>query len=210
MGNFVAPLVDEPANGDRPPDWIDYRASVARAARRADAGETVPTCEACGTELDVDDVVHSPLCAGETGTAPARNGRGVSRWNRESVEAAIQAWAAEHGRPPKQKDTNNEPGLPSPSSVRDTHGSWANAVEAAGFPRPRRGGHSGPLPPGPALEPSTPPLEALPKLGDRDEMAGWRDRLLAEADRCEQIARGYRLIEQGLALVEASGGEVVQ
>jgi hypothetical protein len=41
-------------------------------------------------------------------------------------------------------------------------------------------------------------------------MQGWRDRLLAEAGRCEQLARGYRLIEQGLALVSAAGGEVVQ
>lgn len=147
------------ANG-KAPDWIDYRASVSRALRRRDAGETVRTCAGCRTELDVDEARHSPRCTGEETAPPAtaqaaettpppaapapaadrRRGRGVARWNRGSVEEAIRAWAAAHdGRPPIQRNSTGDPLLPSLTSTRETHGSWANAVEASGFPRPTRG-----------------------------------------------------------------------
>lgn len=66
MGNFLA---ETPAtNGHGEPDWIDHRASIARAARRRAAGEAVASCRGCQTELDVDDVAHSPRCP--TPTAP--------------------------------------------------------------------------------------------------------------------------------------------
>lgn len=44
-------------------DWIDYRASVARAQRREQKGDKAVTCPGCGTETDVTDVVHSPRCS---------------------------------------------------------------------------------------------------------------------------------------------------
>ena len=40
----------------------DHRASVARAWRRRDAGETVEVCAGCETEVDVDQPVHSSRC----------------------------------------------------------------------------------------------------------------------------------------------------
>ena len=73
-------------------------------------------------------------------------------WNRENVIKAIQAWAEDHGRPPLAMDWIRtgvtSSGVPHPgfSSVyRYKHSSsapfasWADAVEAAGFPRPRVG-----------------------------------------------------------------------
>lgn len=42
--------------------WIDYRHSVARSLKRRDAGEQPVVCEGCRTEVDVDQVVHSPRC----------------------------------------------------------------------------------------------------------------------------------------------------
>lgn len=60
-------------------DWIDYRASLARIARREDAGEQlIEVCPSCGTEADVSDVVHSPRCV-----PPPRRVNGVGTQPRE-------------------------------------------------------------------------------------------------------------------------------
>lgn len=72
------------------------------------------------------------------------------RWTREAVVAAIQAWTAEHGRPPTATDWNSAMAraasrperpddFPPVATVQREFGSWANAVEAAGFDRPRPG-----------------------------------------------------------------------
>ena len=65
-------------------------------------------------------------------------------WTREAVIVAIQRWAAEHGGPPGAMDWRHaDRGYPCFASVYRTvsHPSapfakWADAIEAAGFPRP--------------------------------------------------------------------------
>jgi len=67
-------------------------------------------------------------------------------WTRERVIAAVQRWAAEYGRPPRSGEWsagNPDRWWPTPSSVyrgSDSPGApfayWADAIEAAGFPRP--------------------------------------------------------------------------
>lgn len=72
---------------------------------------------------------------------PVANGNGEF-WPREEIIAAIKAHALEHGVPPSSKDwVNAADGRPSTDVVRRRFGSWADAVEAAGFERPTRGGN---------------------------------------------------------------------
>lgn len=40
----------------------DHRASLAHAARREQAGDTVERCNDCRCELDVAVVAHAPRC----------------------------------------------------------------------------------------------------------------------------------------------------
>lgn len=69
----------------------------------------------------------------------SRIGR-ASKWSQDGVVRAIQRWAAQHGAPPRGTDwmrAGQE--WPSRGTVVHLFGSWASAVEAAGFPRPRPG-----------------------------------------------------------------------
>lgn len=97
-------------------------------------------CPTCGTMMDGSggmkvQPTHCKTCA------PAEN----RLWTREAVIDAIQRWAAEHGRPPSASQwTRSEDGHPAGGSVyRSTSNtwapfaSWADAIEAAGFPRPK-------------------------------------------------------------------------
>jgi hypothetical protein len=109
-------------------------------------------CEVCG---------KATTGSGGPGTAPKRCVEHAileheRRWNRASVIAAIQHWAAEHdGKPPLAEDFLYRQGgdrwkYPSAGSVygRTRKGKngvsspfvyWADAIEAAGFPRPQVG-----------------------------------------------------------------------
>lgn len=70
-------------------------------------------------------------------------------WTREAVIEAIQRFAVEHDRPPYSSDWNHRgrgQGYPSAGCVYYSTGNrsapfatWADAIEAAGFPRPRTG-----------------------------------------------------------------------
>lgn len=70
-------------------------------------------------------------------------------WTRERVIAAIQRWAAEHGRPPRANEwqrAHPDGWWPAATSVYRTSTNpgavfayWADAIEAAGFPRPEVG-----------------------------------------------------------------------
>lgn len=67
-------------------------------------------------------------------------------WTRDAVIDAIRRYAVENGRPPRAKDwllANPEKCYPSFSSVYSGESApfakWADAVEAAGFPRPHPG-----------------------------------------------------------------------
>jgi hypothetical protein len=71
------------------------------------------------------------------------------RWPRERVIERIQTWAAEHdGRPPRYDEwhPSRRPHpdwekyvWPSSYVLQQMFGSWSNAIEAAGFPKPQRG-----------------------------------------------------------------------
>lgn len=76
------------------------------------------------------------------------------RWTRETVIDAIQRFADENGRPPRATEWNNadpERGYPAKTSVYESAGwnpgapfeKWADAIEAAGFPRPEIGHREG-------------------------------------------------------------------
>lgn len=70
-------------------------------------------------------------------------------WTRDKVLDAIHRFARAHGRPPVAADWNHPgrgDGYPTSGCVYRTTGNttapfqrWADAIEAAGFPRPRRG-----------------------------------------------------------------------
>lgn len=61
-------------------------------------------------------------------------------WTRERIIEAIQRWArTHHGMPPFSTEWNSKgrgSGYPPTTTVLARFGSWAAAVEAAGFPRP--------------------------------------------------------------------------
>lgn len=65
---------------------------------------------------------------------PAGTALSSSKWTRETVIAAIQAFAAEQGRTPTARDNG---GLV--IAAKRLFPSWGDAVVAAGFERPRRG-----------------------------------------------------------------------
>jgi hypothetical protein len=62
-------------------------------------------------------------------------------WTADRVVAAIQRFAQANGRPPVSTEWNSagHGDYPYTSEVLRECGSWANAIEAAGFPRPFRG-----------------------------------------------------------------------
>jgi hypothetical protein len=66
---------------------------------------------------------------------PQAPSRPSSGWTFESVLEAIQAMAAERGHPPAAHENRS---LAAAASRQ--FGSWGAAVEAAGYPRPTRGG----------------------------------------------------------------------
>jgi hypothetical protein len=67
----------------------------------------------------------------------------VRSWNRDEIIDEIGRWAEEHGYPPTRRDwmlaTVEHPNYAMAVKVC---GSWADAVESAGFPRPTRGTRS--------------------------------------------------------------------
>ncbi len=100
-------------------------------------------CEDCGAATD-----------GSNGRAAAprwcRNcvSAHVTVWTREKIIEAIQAWAEKHGRPPRAHPdwARADETHPSSSTIvqQSSHPgaafrSWADAIEAAGFPRPHVG-----------------------------------------------------------------------
>lgn len=104
------------------------------------------TCRVCGAKTDGSNGrANAPnLCA--------RHSNEVVHpkvWTREAIIDAIRRFAAEHGRPPTAIDwrrADKERGYPQRTNVYGSkYGKpcsfalWADAIEAAGFPRPRSG-----------------------------------------------------------------------
>ncbi len=119
------------------PDGSKKRAKVARYRG---------TCIDCGGATDGSAGPSKPAAR----CKPCRNKfeRGQKVWTADAVTDAIRRFAADNGRPPTSTEWisgNQELHYPPISSVyRPRHGrrgnqpfaSWADAIEAAGFPRP--------------------------------------------------------------------------
>lgn len=70
---------------------------------------------------------------------PATRPRGAA-WTDDEILNAIRRWNIVHGEPPTANAFRNaHDGYPSLSVVTGHFGSWADAIEKAGFPRPQRG-----------------------------------------------------------------------
>ena len=123
-------------------DYAERNRRQSREAKRRRTG----ICRECGGVTLYNGrkkgTAVSTLCA-----ACSRRLQHESRyWTRERIIAAIQQWAAEHGRPPSARDwLHADPDLRWPNRVSVYAGSgaippfasWADAIEAAGFPRPQ-------------------------------------------------------------------------
>lgn len=111
------------------------------ALRRMDADEPVKVDE---IEREWERIDGRKLH--ETGPKPkdeaAPSRRPYAKWTHEAVLDFIRAFAAEHGRPPSMQESQDSGG-PYYVTVKNLCGGWADAVEKAGFPRPKRGGVKG-------------------------------------------------------------------
>lgn len=86
-------------------------------------------CEQCGKTV----WMTSKLCQ----SCAAKHSR---IWTAETILQAIHRWHQQHGRPPIATEwIRGAPDYPNPGTVIREHGSWANAIEAAGYPRPHVG-----------------------------------------------------------------------
>lgn len=98
------------------------------------------TCERCGAPTSGSDgrakaPCHCVPCAG-------RLKHERRPWKPAAILAAIHGFTAEHGRPPLSTEWltgPRDPRYPSTATVQSEFGSWSNAIEAAGFPRPAVG-----------------------------------------------------------------------
>jgi hypothetical protein len=71
---------------------------------------------------------------------PAPRRPAPRRWTLDTIVAAIHRHAEQHGRPPSWLDWRKAgPDHPSANTVSE-HVGWANAIEAAGYPRPVQNG----------------------------------------------------------------------
>lgn len=113
----------------------DPDGSRDRARKRRYGG----TCEGCGRRTDGSNGSgRAPkMCA----TCTAQKQHDERYWTAERVLDAIKRFAAANGRPPSASEWLSRPGkgFPVAGTVQRECGSWANAIEAAGFPRPKVG-----------------------------------------------------------------------
>lgn len=85
-------------------------------------------------------VADPPDDAGEEPSRSEHEGRRRA-WDRDDILDAIRRWDAEYGHPPTSTEwMRRVDGYPTTTTVASRFGSWANAIEQAGFPRPTRGG----------------------------------------------------------------------
>lgn len=109
------------------------------AKRRARRESYQGVCARCGGVTKSNGTSKaSPICK----TCAVAVSKENARWTPATIVAAIQQFAAERGRPPVSAEWNETitPGrerrFPPTSTVLRVMGSWANAIEAAGYPRP--------------------------------------------------------------------------
>lgn len=88
-----------------------------------------------------DDLGLAPVPADPAATEHAddRPARQNGAWPPELIVERLQAYITDLGRVPTRREVDAEPSLPSSTTIALRFGSWAHAVEAAGFERPTRG-----------------------------------------------------------------------
>jgi hypothetical protein len=100
--------------------------------------------DSMGVEVEIDPDAPASCEHEEEAmeTVTAVRARGGKTWTKDKIIEAIVAHADLHdGEPPASRDwVNGSPSHPSLYNVKAIFGSWADAVEAAGFARPKRGG----------------------------------------------------------------------
>lgn len=120
-------------------DYAERMRVQSREAKRRRTG----VCKTCGgvTRYGGGKVPVSEECA----ECVRRRQHEERYWTRERIVECIQRFAREHGRPPVSSEWlygdhgANGDGYPYCSTVLQEFGSWADAIEQAGFPRPRIG-----------------------------------------------------------------------
>jgi hypothetical protein len=128
--------------------------NVARPERGEDRHAHEPTCETCVTTARAFDRIDSScpphwfrgavleeVAVVERLGPDAAAASSSTGWTREAIIEALQRYGATHGGvPPRSGDwALYEVGRPTSNKIVKVFGSWADAVEAAGFPRPRPG-----------------------------------------------------------------------
>ena len=92
-------------------------------------------CATCGASI----WMSSTLCF----RCAKQKQKDEKRWTREAIIQAIQQWADKHGQPPVvsewRKAGPDHPGFTSCYGPGSPFPNWADAIEAAGYPRPRSG-----------------------------------------------------------------------
>lgn len=66
-------------------------------------------------------------------------GKHGNRWSRDSIVLAIKAYVLQHGRRPSADEWKRAGPWPSYHTVVRHFGTWSDAIEASGFPRPHAG-----------------------------------------------------------------------
>ena len=113
----------------------DEKAAVETAARlslgeEAAVGQTAVSSSAAAFG-ELERVASSPSAVNPYGLK--KFGRGYI-WTRTAAESAVQAFATEHGRPPRIADSHDAgPLLPSQKSASRLYGNWDALIEAAGL-----------------------------------------------------------------------------
>lgn len=124
-GRGLTHLVKWDDGGDREFVSVDYL-TVGDAAPAPNPAVSPEPEEA------VTVAVEGPVEVGE----PVRR----SSFTEQDVIQAIRNWHATHGTPPTVRDWHKaRDGHPAASTVKYLFGTWGNAIEAAGYPRPTRG-----------------------------------------------------------------------
>lgn len=120
--------------------WCDPDHMVKQKRRRK---RYQRPCPDCGTMMDGSGgFKYSPAYCTDCSHLHQHYDR---RWTPETIIEAIQRWALTHdGQPPAARDWlvgHRGEDYPAVATVMANFGSWANAIEAAGFSRPRIGAY---------------------------------------------------------------------
>lgn len=132
-------------------------------------------------------VEHRSVRVSERWKPSAKANGKRTHWTRKSAIEAIQRFHVEHGRPPLSREVGRN-GLPPIPTLRRFFGTFADAIVAAGFDRPQRGGRR-------PESAAVPPPEAVPdraESGPGPHMAEGPPSLVESAQRVSELTERRR------------------